>query len=101
MMKRSIYCATLGLLACVTAGTISPHAAAAQTFRFGNRDTQITVEAGATAPHATCEPQKVHRYLDGEFIWLDGPNSTDVSYHATRAYYEMYAQLRREHSGLL
>ena len=52
-------------------------------------------------PHATCDPQKVHRYLDGEFIWLDGANSTDVSYHATRAYYEMYAQLRREHSGLL
>jgi len=52
-------------------------------------------------PHATCDPQKVHRYLDGEFIWLDGPNSTDVSYHATRAYYEMYAQLRREHPGLL
>jgi hypothetical protein len=52
-------------------------------------------------PHATCDPQKVHRYLDGEFIWLDGPNSTDVSYHATRAYYEMYARLRRQHVGLL
>jgi hypothetical protein len=52
-------------------------------------------------PHATCDAQKVHRYLDGEFIWLDGPNSTDVSYHATRAYYKMYAQLRREHPALL
>ena len=28
-------------------------------------------------------------------------NSTDVSYHAVRAYYAIYAQLRREHPDLL
>ena len=30
-----------------------------------------------------------------------GVNSTDVSYHAVRAYYDIYEQLRREHPGLL
>ena len=28
-------------------------------------------------------------------------NSTDVSYHAVRAYYKIYQQLRREHPDLL
>ena len=28
-------------------------------------------------------------------------NSTDVSYHAVRAYYDIYEQTRREHPGLL
>lgn len=28
-------------------------------------------------------------------------NATDVSYHATRAYYDIYARLRKEHPGLL
>jgi len=52
-------------------------------------------------PHATCDPQRVHRYTDEEFIWLDAPNSTDVGYHATRAYYDIHAQLRRDHPDLL
>jgi alpha-galactosidase len=30
-----------------------------------------------------------------------GSNSTDVSYHAVRAYYDIYQKLRREHPGLL
>jgi hypothetical protein len=30
-----------------------------------------------------------------------GSNSTDVSYHAVRAYYDIYEQTRREHPGLL
>ncbi|MGH8121635.1 MAG: glycoside hydrolase family 36 protein, partial [Rudaea sp.] len=51
--------------------------------------------------HATCDPQDVHRYADEDFIWMDGPNSTDVSYHATRAYYAIYTQLKREHPRLL
>jgi len=52
-------------------------------------------------PHATCDPQRVHRYADEEFFWLDGPNSTDVSYHAARAYYDIQSQLKRDHPGLL
>jgi hypothetical protein len=52
-------------------------------------------------PHATCDPQRVHRYEDEGFLWRDGPNSTDVSYHATRAYYDIYRALKRAHPGLL
>jgi len=52
-------------------------------------------------PHATCDPQRVHRYADEEFFWLDGPNSTDVSYHAAHAYYDIQSQLKRDHPGLL
>jgi len=34
-----------------------------------------------------------------DFVLAD--NSTDVSYHAVRAYYSIYEQMRREHPGLL
>ena len=51
--------------------------------------------------HATCDPKEVHRYSDEDFIWMDGPNSTDVSYRATNAYYAIHAQLKRDHPGLL
>ncbi len=51
--------------------------------------------------HATCDPKQVHRYTDEDFIWMDGPNSTDVSYRATRAYYDIYTQLKNQHPGLL
>src|SRR3954452_9202973 len=33
--------------------------------------------------------------------FVDSSNSADVSYHAVRAYYDIYAKLRREHPGLL
>jgi hypothetical protein len=52
-------------------------------------------------PHATCDPKRMHRYEDEGFQWADGPNSTDVSYHATRAYYEIYRALKNAHPGLL
>ena len=55
----------------------------------------------STHPHAPPDPQKTHRYVDESFLWLDGPNSTDVSYHATRAYYEIQAALKRNHPSLL
>ena len=32
---------------------------------------------------------------------MDSSNSTDVSYHAVRAYYDIYAKLRQDHPGLL
>jgi alpha-galactosidase len=34
-------------------------------------------------------------------VWVDGSNSTDVSYHATRAYYQVYERLRARHPQLL
>ncbi|HUI40582.1 MAG TPA: glycoside hydrolase family 36 protein [Terriglobia bacterium] len=47
-------------------------------------------------PHATCGDAPM-----GPEPWLEGSCSTDVSYHATRAYYEIYDELRRRHPGLL
>jgi hypothetical protein len=38
---------------------------------------------------------------DAGFDFAFGANSTDVSYHAVRAYYSIYEKLRREHPGLL
>ena len=32
---------------------------------------------------------------------MDGPNSTDVSFRATRAYYQVQTQLRKQFPGLL
>jgi alpha-galactosidase len=40
-------------------------------------------------------------YKDEGFFWVDSSNSTDVSYHATRAYYDIYSHLRDEHPRLL
>ncbi len=41
------------------------------------------------------------QYQDGGIVWVKGANSTDVSYRATRSYYEIYSKLRREHPKLL
>ncbi|MGO9274933.1 MAG: glycoside hydrolase family 36 protein [Terriglobia bacterium] len=47
-------------------------------------------------PHVSCDASPL-----GPQPWLEGPCSTDVSYHATLAYYELYEQLRRDHPHLL
>ena len=52
-------------------------------------------------PAAPPEPGTLRIYEDSGYVWVDGSNSTDVSYHATRAYYAIYEQLRRRHPGLL
>ena len=52
-------------------------------------------------PHAACPPAELHHFQDSGFPWVMGPNSTDVSYFATRAYYQLYQQLRRRHPRLL
>ena len=52
-------------------------------------------------PHAPPDPGHIRHYRDEEFLWVEGSNSTDVSYHATMAYYDIYARLKREHPGLL
>jgi alpha-galactosidase len=52
-------------------------------------------------PHAPPDPHSLAiDHYDGEDIVLSS-NSTDVSYHAVRAYYNIYEQLRRDHPGLL
>lgn len=52
-------------------------------------------------PHAPPDTGtvKIDREWGGDFV--DASNSTDVSYHAVRAYYSIYDNLRREHPGLL
>ena len=52
-------------------------------------------------PHAPPDPSKTDIEREGSNAFVSGPNSTDVSYHAVRAYYDIYASLRRSHPGLL
>jgi hypothetical protein len=52
-------------------------------------------------PAAAPDPASLRISEDSGFLWVEGSNSTDVSYHATRAYYEIYDQLRRRHPDLL
>jgi hypothetical protein len=40
-------------------------------------------------------------YEDSGYLWVESSNSTDVSYHATRKYYEIYERLRARHPQLL
>jgi hypothetical protein len=41
------------------------------------------------------------RYSDDDFLWIDSSNSTDVSLHATHAYYDIHSGLKRAHPGLM
>lgn len=52
-------------------------------------------------PHMPVDPAKTRRYRDDDFLWVDSSNDTDVSLHATRAYYAIQSGLRRRHPGLL
>ncbi len=52
-------------------------------------------------PHAPPDPESTRHYEDSGFHWVESSNDTDVSYHATRSYYDIYAGLRKEHPGLL
>lgn len=52
-------------------------------------------------PHAPPDPEATRHYEDSGFLWVESSNSTDVSYHATRSYYDIYAGLRKEHPNLL
>jgi len=52
-------------------------------------------------PHAAPDPRRMSvAHYDGEDI-VTSSNSTDVSYHAVRAYYDIYAQLRQRRPQLL
>jgi alpha-galactosidase len=52
-------------------------------------------------PAVAPEPATLRQYLDSGYLWVESSNSTDVSDHATRAYYAIYEQLRRQHPNLL
>ncbi len=47
------------------------------------------------------EPGTLRIYEDSGYLWADGSNDTDVSYHAVRAYYAIQQQLRERHPGLI
>ncbi len=55
----------------------------------------------ADHPHAPVDPLNMCIYKDSGFYFVDSTNSTDVSYRAVRAYYDIYSNLRRNHPGLL
>lgn len=55
----------------------------------------------ADHPAAPPDPATLQIYEDSGFLWVQGSNSTDVSYHATQAYYEVYERLRERHPNLL
>jgi len=52
-------------------------------------------------PAAPPDPATLRIYEDSGYLWVDGSNSTDVSYHASKAYYDIYEQLRARHPQLL
>ena len=52
-------------------------------------------------PHAAPDPLNKCIYKSWGSYWVDSSNSTDVSYHAVRAYYDIYSTLRKNHPGLL
>jgi hypothetical protein len=52
-------------------------------------------------PHAPPNRSTMKLTHDSGFDFELASNSTDVSYHAVRGYYDIYAQTRREHPGLL
>jgi alpha-galactosidase len=52
-------------------------------------------------PHAPPDRSTMKTIHDSGFDFVLASNSTDVSYHAVRAYYEIYAQIRRAHPNLL
>jgi Melibiase/Glycosyl hydrolase family 36 C-terminal domain len=55
----------------------------------------------ADHPHAPPDPRRLSvDHYQGEDI-VTSSNSTDVSYHAVQAYYDIYRQLRRLHPHLL
>ena len=52
-------------------------------------------------PHAPPDPQNTKIIKAASSFFVDSSNSTDVSYHAVRAYYSIYSTLRKNHPGLL
>ena len=66
-------------------------------------DGYLVAQGSTRAGHVAAAPEAagLRVYEDSGYLWANGSNSTDVSYHATRAYYEIYEQLRAHHPQLL
>jgi alpha-galactosidase len=52
-------------------------------------------------PHAAPDPLNKCVYKSSGAYFVDSTNATDVSYHAVRAYYDIYSKMRQTHPGLL
>jgi len=52
-------------------------------------------------PHAPPDNWNKCTYHNSGSYWVESSNSTDVSYHAVRAYYDIHSRLRKDHPGLL
>ncbi|MGD0911236.1 MAG: alpha-galactosidase [Terracidiphilus sp.] len=52
-------------------------------------------------PHAPPNRSTMRITHDSGFDFVTASNSTDVSYHAVRAYYDIYEKARNDHPGLL
>ncbi len=52
-------------------------------------------------PHSARPSPQISTVKDRGLEMADSSNSTDVSYHATRAYYGIYSQLRSQHPNIL
>ena len=55
----------------------------------------------ADHPAVAPDPATLKVYENSGYLWAEGSNDTDTSYHATRAYYEIYRALRARHPSLL
>jgi hypothetical protein len=66
-------------------------------------DGYLVAQGSARAGHPAEAPDEPTLRIteDSGYVWVDASNATDVSYHATRAYYAIYEQLRRRHPSLL
>ncbi|HUO19082.1 MAG TPA: alpha-galactosidase [Steroidobacteraceae bacterium] len=66
-------------------------------------DGYLVAQGSTRADHAAAapDPATLRVYQDSGFLWVDSSNATDVSDHATRAYYALYERLRARHPGLL
>ena len=51
--------------------------------------------------HSIAQPPQMSSVQGSGILMADASNSTDVSYHAVHAYYDIYAELRRLHPDLL
>jgi alpha-galactosidase len=52
-------------------------------------------------PHTPASPPQTSTVAGNGIAMADNASSTDVSYHAVRAYYEIYTEIRHEHPELL
>ncbi|HEY2463066.1 MAG TPA: alpha-galactosidase [Steroidobacteraceae bacterium] len=66
-------------------------------------DGYLVAQGSSRVDHPAAPPDTAssRTYEDSGFLWVEGSNATDVSYHATQAYYALYENLRRRHPTLL